>query len=37
MVHRLVEEARKELFSKLIIVGMNRDNKVDTIQMPPIK
>jgi hypothetical protein len=37
IVHGLVEEAREELFSKLIMVGMDADNEIDAQQVPPIK
>jgi len=36
MVHGLVHKAREVLFSKLMMVGMNCDEEVDTQQVPPI-
>jgi hypothetical protein len=36
IVHRLVEEAREELFHELIIVGLSDEGVVDTI-VPEIK
>ena len=36
IVHGLVEEAREELFKKLIMVGMNQDGEVEAKQVPPI-
>jgi hypothetical protein len=36
LVYRLVEEARAELFEKLIVVRRSRDGEVDRKQVPPI-
>jgi len=36
MIHRLVGEAREELFEKLILVRMSIDQEVDIKQVPPI-
>ena len=36
IVHRLVREAREELFGKLMIVKMSVDQEVDMKQVPPI-
>ncbi|PVH71468.1 hypothetical protein DL98DRAFT_615427, partial [Cadophora sp. DSE1049] len=36
MIHGLVEEAREELFEKLMVVRMSVDGEVDGKQVPPI-
>jgi hypothetical protein len=36
MIHRLVGEAREELFEKLIIVRISIDREIDVKQVPPI-
>jgi hypothetical protein len=36
MIYRLVKEARKELFEKLMIVKVGADQEMDIKQVPPI-
>jgi hypothetical protein len=36
MIHRLVREAREELFEKLMIVRVGADQEIDIKQVPPI-
>jgi hypothetical protein len=36
MIYRLVKEARKKLFEKLMIVKVGADQEMDIKQVPPI-